>query len=122
MNEKIDNKIGSELRELNNDDLIDQFYASCCEDLEVGRELSRRIFQHAEIPEDVIDQIPLTGKDGQRIELDGVPCTLVDYVNYAAKNHLDALEAILDFLKTDVGSDEYRAFLETMRNKTTYRI
>lgn len=93
---------------VNHFDLIDAFYASQGEDAGIGRELTRRLFEHAEFSDDLAAS-PLTGRDGSPVEQDGKPLLKEDYVNYAATHHTYALENILDFLLADPGSDKYKS-------------
>ena len=79
-------------------------------DLTVGKELSSRVFEHAGFSGE-LSTVPLVGRDGSQIQEDGRALMLIDYINFAARHHFDAVPAILDFLSMDKGSQDF----ETMR-------
>jgi len=101
--------------ELGHADLVDRFYATQGDPV-IGRELSIRLFAHADIPIDP-GTAPLIGRDGTQIQLDGRPLTLADYVNYAAGHHLEAVESILNFLMAQPGTQDYEATHATIQSR-----
>jgi hypothetical protein len=93
-------------------ELIDRFYATEG-DPDMGRELSIRLFAHADFADDPMTA-PLIGGDGKRVQEDGKPLVLADYINFAAGHHFEALESILDFLMMEPGTPDYETMRATM--------
>jgi hypothetical protein len=93
-------------------ELIDQFYVTEG-DPDIGRELSVRLFAHADFADDP-RTAPLIGGDGAQVQEDGQPLKLADYVNFAARHHFEALESILDFLLMTPGTQDYETMRATM--------
>ncbi|HSX07204.1 MAG TPA: hypothetical protein VLG92_05800 [Candidatus Saccharimonadia bacterium] len=96
-------------------ELIGQFYETEG-DPDIGRELSVRLFEHAGL---TIDPrvAPLIGRDGMQVRESDGPLTLSDYVNFAARHHLEALEEILDFLMKKPGEQDYEATRATIAGR-----
>lgn len=105
----------TQFEEIRHQDLIDMFYESEG-DLDIGRELSSRLFKHAGIDID-LSRMPLLKSDGNQVIEDGVSLTMQDYVNYAASNHFYALESILSFLLMQPGERDYEDSKKTMLDK-----
>lgn len=90
---------------IESDELIGRFYETEG-DPDIGRELSIRLFEHAEFPDDP-ETTPLIGRDGEQVQEDGQSLMQAEYVNFAARHHFEALETILDFLMMEKGSPDY---------------
>ncbi|HKU18023.1 MAG TPA: hypothetical protein VJP80_02005 [Candidatus Saccharimonadales bacterium] len=95
--------------------LIDRFYETEG-DPDIGRELSVRLFAHAGLEGDP-RVVPLIGRDGTQVQGSDGPLTLADYVNFAARHHIDALEGILSFLMMEPGQEDYVAVRATMLSR-----
>lgn len=97
----------SAFAEIEHAELIDRYYRTQGEDLGIGRELALRLFEHAGFPRDPRG-LPLIGRDNTPVlGNDGKPLMLVDYVNWAAEHHTEALPSILDFLLMAPGTIDY---------------
>lgn len=91
-------------------EIVDLFYEKNTNDpeaaQEVGQEVAVRFFEHAGLTDDP-RTTPLIGRDGKQVQEDGRPLFFVDYINYAARHHPNALDSILSFFLMEPGEQEY---------------
>jgi hypothetical protein len=98
-------EVASPYAKLETLELVDLFYERDA-DPAVGQEIAVRYFEHAGFTDDS-RTTPLIGRDGKQVQEDGRQLFLVDYINYAAKHHSEALDSILSFLLMRPGEQDY---------------
>lgn len=110
----------AKFEKIGNGELTDMFYESDFMDREIGRELCSRVLKHAgvEIDEIDIEKKPLSDKDRKPVlDRNDDPVAIVDYVNYAAENHVDAVPDILAILESEPGSEEHSRYAGIIKGR-----
>ncbi len=104
-------------------ELVRAFYQANGENPVASRELSLRIFKHAEQAGYAGDPAtdPLMGRDGNQVQDPDTGAYLMnaDYVSYAVKHHRHALEGIVGFLFTQPGDDDYNTGAAIILGRTS---
>ena len=113
MNPEFDSSEKVNLEELDNSSIIERYIDSDGEDVDCARVLSARLFKTTKVTENP-ETIALMAQDGKVVEMDGKKLSLINYIEWAAYDHPQALNMIFTFLVMSPNDKDYKDMFDAV--------